>query len=225
MRHRLGRGVTGVVAGLAAICLLSLPAAANTATLTFVNVTGTTPGTITLLNADDDPAFNLPLPGPAGVSCSTGTTAVSTTLTGGGSSGDISLTFTSNCSAFTLGTNQFCAFMSGSFTGTWLSNGSYTSTTGTTAITVLLRKNTGTTHNCHTVTTTFCTVSVDGITLGGTITSANALPTLADSDTATVTGSSGNGTLLVSGNATTCGLFIGANNGSVAINAKVHADV
>jgi hypothetical protein len=223
MRHRIGKGAVGLVAGIAAICLLSLPASANTKNLDFVNLTGTTPGNITVYNADDEAVTTVSLPGTAGLTCSTNpttSTAITATLTGT-TTGTITIVITNSCGAFVSGTNQFCSYLTATLSGTYTATKTYTSTsTGT--VSVVLKKNTGTTHNCHSVTTTQCTITLTGLTVSGLITSAGALPTLANSDTATVVGSSLTGSLLVSGTAAACGSFIGGNNGSASINAKVH---
>jgi hypothetical protein len=225
MRHRLGKGVVGLVAGLAAIGLLSLPAAANTATIQFINSSTGTPGNVTIFNADEEAVASFPLPGTTGLSCSSGTNGISAALAGTATGGTITVTFTNHCNAFVVSSIQYCSFMSGTLTGTYALTGTvktYTST-NTSGITLLIRKNTGTTHNCHTTTTTFCTVIVTGLSVSGIITSANPLPTLAVSDTATIGGGSSVGGLLVSGTATTCGVFIGFNNGFITMTAHVHA--
>jgi hypothetical protein len=220
MRHRLGRGVVGLVAGLAAICLLSLPAAANTKNLAWVNLTGTTPGNLTFYNADDEPVASIPLPGLPCSTDSTTSTAISTTLTGS-TTGTISVTLTNSCSGFVSGTNNFCSYITATLTGTYTATKTYTSTsTGT--VTVLLKKNTGTTLLCHSVTTTVCTITLTGLAISGSFISNPVLPTLNNSNNITVAGGSPNGSVLVSGTAAACGVFIGANNGSASINAKWH---
>jgi hypothetical protein len=224
MRHRLGKGVVGIVAGFATIGLLSLPAAANTKNIEFVNLTGTTPGNITVFNADDEPVTTMALPGTAGLTCSTNSTtstAMDIFLSGTATTGVISIYMTNRCGAFVSGTNQFCSYLTAVINGTYTATKSYTSSSlGTVA--VVLKKNTGTTHNCHSVTTTNCTLTMTGLSVSGIIGSIGALPTLANSDVATMAGSSPNGSLLVSGTASACGLFIGGNNGSASINVKVH---
>jgi hypothetical protein len=232
MRHRVAKGVVGLAAGLAAICLLSLPTAAATATLEFINLTGTTPGTITVFNADEEEVTSIPVPG-TGETCSTGSTDITVTTTGTSSttsgSGTIHIDLTSLCSVFYAGSTWWCSHIVGGFSGTWThsttSTNTFTSnpgsTTGTsTPLVVQLRKNTGTSPDCHSVTTTFCTITIYPFAVSGIITSPGM--ELATSDTATVAGSNFPGDLSVSGTATTCGIFIAANNGSASINAKVH---
>jgi hypothetical protein len=114
--------------------------------------------------------------------------------------------------------------MLGSLTGTWSHvTGSAKTYTSTGTITMVLRRETAThpTHNCHAVTTGTCTITVSSVSVTGIITSAT-IPTLAISDTATVNGGTVAGSTLVSGTASNCGLFIGANNGFATINAHVH---
>ena len=225
MRHRLGKAVVGLVTGLVAICLLALPAAANTATIQFINSTTGTPGNVTIFNADEEEVASFPLPGTTGLSCSTGTNGISATLVGTATAGTNTVTFTNHCNAFVVSAIRYCSFMSGTLTGTYTSTGTattYTSAT-TTSITLLIRKNPGTTHNCHSTTTTLCTIGVTGLSVSGSIASANSLPTLAVSDTATIGGGSPVGSLLVTGTATDCGIFIGSNNGLITITAHVHA--
>jgi hypothetical protein len=232
MRHRVPKGAVGLVAGLAAICLLSLPTAATTATLEFVNLTGTTPGTITVFNADEEVVTSIPIPG-TGETCSTDQVTITMNTTGTSSptsgSGTIHVNFTSLCSVFYAGSIWWCSHIVGGLSGTWThsttSVNTYTSspgsTTGTsTPIVVQLRKDISDLHNCHDVTTTFCTITIYPLAVSGIITSPGMH--LATSDTATVAGSNFPGDLTVSGTATTCGIFIGANNGSASINAKVH---
>jgi hypothetical protein len=240
MRHRLGKVVAVLVAGLAAISLLSVPASANTAYLEFIHIdTTSTPGNITVYNEDGDPVavINVGSDG-TGPTCSTDPTTsspISVIVTHSTTSvRTITIVITNSCSAFVVGGVQWCAYMTGTITGTWTNGTSTTSSTYTSAsvdppvsggITVVLRKNTSTTpnppHNCHHTTTAFCTINVTGLAVNGIITTHN-LPTLAVSDAATVVGGSGAGTVVVTGNATTCGLFIGANQGSTSINARVH---
>jgi hypothetical protein len=224
MRHRLGKGVIGLAACLA-ICLQSLPASANTKNLEFVNVTGTTPGVITVYNADEEALTGIAIPGPAGATCSTDpttSTAIAATLASStpATDGTITLTYTNACGAFLSGTTRWCSYTTWTIGGTYDATKNYSSTS---VINVILKKNTGTTHNCHSVSTSpWCTAAVTGISVTGLISSAIPLPTLTNSDTATVAATSSTGSLVVSGTATTCGLFIAANNGSVSINAKVH---
>jgi hypothetical protein len=117
MRHRCGRGVVGLVAGLAAICLLSLPAAANTGTVDFVNLTGTTPGNITIYDANEEIVTSIAIPGTTGLTCSTDPGGITVTTTGS-TSGDITIVFTNKCNAFAL-FGQWCSYMSGTLTGTY----------------------------------------------------------------------------------------------------------
>ena len=231
MRHRFGKGVVGLVAGLAAICLLSLPAAANTGTLEFINSTTGTPGNITVYNADSEPVTVVTVPSPTGLTCSTGANGITAT-TSGSTSGTITIVFTNNCGSFFTGSGTtsvlWCSYMSGTITGTYThittgtnsSKHQYTSASvDPPGITVVLRKNTGT--NCHSTTTTFCTITVTGFAVSGFLTSANS-HTLDVSDTATVIGNSPLGSVVVTGTATACGLFIGANDGHTSINAHLH---
>jgi hypothetical protein len=225
MHHRFGRGVVGLVAGLAAICLLSLPAAANTKNLAFVNVTGTTPGSITFYNSDEELVTSVAVPSPPGMTCSTEPTTstnITATLTSSTPStiGTIAITFTSLCITFGSGTTSWCFYIGMTITGTYTATKTYTSTSSNTTV---LKKNTGPTPVCHAVNTApWCTLSVTGWPVSGIITSTNALPTLNNSDTFTIAGTSAVGSLIASGTATTCGLFIAANNGYVGINGKLH---
>src|ERR1044071_8613725 len=82
MRHRVTQGAIGLVAGLATICLLSLPTSATTATLEFVNVTGTTPGSINVFNEDSELVTSIPVPGPTTLTCSLATNPLTVTTTG-----------------------------------------------------------------------------------------------------------------------------------------------
>jgi hypothetical protein len=226
MRHRFGKGVIGLVAGLAAICLMSLPASANTATIEFIHSTTGTPGAITVINADGETVTSVPLGSTTTPTCSTSSTTVTVTVTGTTPSagGSISIAL-SNCSAFVQGTTRWCSTTTGTFTGAWThgatSANTYTSTA--TSITVVLRKDSATapTHNCHAVETGTCTLVVGPLTVNGPINSTT-LPALAVSNTATANGSSDAETLTVTGTAANCGVFIGGNNGSVSISAHVH---
>jgi hypothetical protein len=233
MRHRFGKGVIGLVAGLAAICLLSLPASANTATIQFTHSTTGTPGTIDVYNADEEIVTSVPVGSTTTPTCSTGATGISVTtngtLTTTSGGGTISIVFTNNCSAFTTGTGtgatRWCSSMNGTFTGTWthVTGSAKTYTSNAATLTVVLQKDAATapTHNCHSLLPGTCTIVVGPITVSGLITSTT-IPTLAVSDTATVAGGANLGDLTVVGTAANCGLFIGANNGFATINAHVH---
>jgi hypothetical protein len=224
MRHRVGQGVLGLVAGLATICLLSLPASANTATLQFVNVTGTTPGRIAFFTSDGEPSDPW-LPDvllPTGSTCSSGTANNFTlTLSGGPSSGGLAGSITT-CRAYVLGSSQFCEYLTVALTGTWSTAGMYRTYNATATMSMIVKRNTGTTHNCHSVATTFCTISVDDIFLSGIITGQGTGPTLGTSDTLTMSGTSPDGSVTVSGSASVCGLWILINTGYVEVNSKAH---
>jgi hypothetical protein len=230
MRHRFAKGAVGLAAGIAAICLLALPAPALTATIEFVNSTTGTPGNITVYNADEEVVTSVPVPG-TGLPCSTGSNLLTVVVTGNSSttsgSGTISIAFNNYCSSFTTGPTTslvyWCSFTTGTWSGPWThaatSVNTYTSNlTGT--LSVILRKDTGTTKNCHTVTTTFCTITTSALTITGIVTSPGM--ELLTSATGTVGGSSNVGDLLVTGTATNCGVFIAANNGFASISAHVH---
>jgi hypothetical protein len=223
MRHRLGRGVVGLVAGLAAICLLSLPASANTKYLEFVNITGTTPGAITIFNEDGDAVVSIAIPGPAGLKCSTDptfSTPIAATLAGA-TTGTIAITMNNRCNPFVAGGINWCSYHNVTMTGTYTATKTYSSAS---AINEVLRKNvTGTPHNCHNVNSgPWCNIVTTGISVSGIITSSAALPTLTNSDTITINGSSATGTVVVTGTPTTCGIFIAANGGSFSINGRFH---
>jgi hypothetical protein len=226
MRHRFSKSMAGLVAGLATICLLALPAPANTVSAAFVNLAGSSPGNLTIYNEDGDPLTSIPLPGT--LTCSMSPTSFGVTATSSTTySGTFTMYFTYRCQPFVFGTNQFCSYTYGTLAGTYSKGGgtthTYTSSTDFFgSFTIVLRKNLGTPHNCQTTTTTSCHLKLSGLSVSGTITSAG-LPTLAYSDTATVAGSTpGWGSLEVIGTLTECGLFVAANLGSVSINAKVH---
>ena len=86
---------------------------------------------------------------------------------------------------------------------------------------MVIRQNTSSPHNCHSTTTTSCTLTFSGLSVSGVITSTT-LPTLATGNAITMTGGpSSSGTLLVSGNFATCGSLLGANNGYVSIDVKL----
>jgi hypothetical protein len=246
MRHRFGKGVVGLVAGLAALCLLALPAPAAdvTATIGFISsTTGTVPGNITVYNADEEAVTSIPLPG-AGLTCSTGTTNLTVSVTGASNTttsgtGNISILFNNYCGSFTTGAGtaltRWCAFMTGHFRGTWNHISGTTTTTSTHTfasnissttlpyppLTVVLRKNSTTgTHNCHTLHTGSCTITTSNFPISGIINSPNMH--LNVSDTIIFSGSSNVGDGTVTGTAADCGIFIGANNGSGSITGHVH---
>jgi hypothetical protein len=246
MRHRFGKGVVGLVAGLAAICLLALPAPAAdfSATIAFISsTTGTVPGNITVYNADEEPVTSIPVPG-TGLTCSTGSTNLTVAVTGASTqtstppstsgSGTISILFTNYCGSFTTGSGttlvRWCAFMTGHIRGTWTHTATSTSTfasniSSTTPpyppLTVILRKNSTTgTHDCHTLHTGSCTITIGNLPIAGIINSPSMH--LVVSDTAIFSGASNVNDLVVTGTAGDCGLFIGANNGSASITAHVH---
>jgi hypothetical protein len=243
MRHRFGKGVVGLVAGLAALCLLALPAPAAdvTATIGFINST-TGAGNITVYNADEEAITSIPLPG-TGLTCSTGNNNLTVTVTGASNTstsgtGNISIFLNNYCGSFTTGTGtglvRWCAFMTGHLSGTWnhitsttTTNSTHTFTSGISsttppyALVVTLRKNSTTgTHNCHTLHTGSCTITTSNLPITGIINSPNMH--LAVSDTAIFSGSSNVGDVLVTGTAADCGIFIGANNGSASITGHVH---
>jgi hypothetical protein len=231
MRHRFTKGAVGLVAGLAALCLLSLPASANTATIDFIHSTTGTPGNISVYNADEEVVTSVPVGSTTTVTCSTGTTSGLSVTVGGtttSSGGSISISFNNRCSAFTTGAGttlvRWCSTMTGTFTGSWVHNTTSGKTyTSSGSITAVLKKDAAAapTHNCHAVTTGTCTITVGSISVNGIINSAT-IPTLAVSDTAGVAGGSAAGTSVVTGSATDCGVFIAANNGFATINAHVH---
>jgi hypothetical protein len=237
MRHRLGRGVVGLAVGLAAVCLLSLPASANTMNLEFIhlNTATSTPGNITIYNADEEVVEVIAIgSGTPTLTCSTDpttSTAITATATGTATTGTFEIAFNNRCRAFTTGAGttqvRWCEFLSGTLAGTYVNGTSTTSSNYTSAsvdppgFTAILRKNVGTTHNCHTVTTTFCTRNFSNLTVIGAISTHN-LPTLAVSDEVTMTGTTNVGDMWVGGTAADCGLLVIANNGSFSINARVH---
>jgi hypothetical protein len=236
MHHRLGKGVVGLIAGVASICLLALPAPADeTASIEFVSsTTGTQPGNITIYNPDEEALTSIPLPTP-GPPCSTGASTPTLTVTGSSSttsgSGTIAIAFTNQCKTFTTGSGttlvQWCRFTTGTWSGTWThsatSANTFDSDILTPGFTVTLRRNTGTTHSCHSVANNFCTMSFGDLPISGTINSPGM--ELASSATVTFSGQTpAVGDLLVTGSATDCGIFIAANNGSLSVNAHVHVE-
>jgi hypothetical protein len=229
MRHRFGKGVAGLLAGLIAICLLSLPTAANTATVQFIHSTTGTPGSINVFNADEELVASIPLGSTTTPTCSTGSggfsvsvTGTLTTVSGGGT---ITVIFNNHCRAFAIGTVRWCSSMTGTFSGTWahITGSAKTYTSSNTVFTIVLRKDhaTAPTHNCHSVSSTSCTIFAGPVTVNGSITSTT-IPTLAISDTVTVNGGSVVESLTVVGTGVDCGQFLGANNGYLTVSSYGH---
>jgi hypothetical protein len=220
MRQSVRKGVLGLFAGLATICLLSLPAAANTATLAFVNLSGTTPGTIEFFNADEESMSTWHVP--SGVSCSTGGAGnVSLTLSGGPTSGSVTGSITT-CRPFTFfGADLFCSSTTVTLGGTWSAVSTPGTFTATADAVSIIRRNTGTSPNCHSVATVFCTSTVTGYSLSGIISAQGTLPTLTTSDTVTLAGSTPLGNVTITGTATECGTLSGLNNGSIGFHTKM----
>jgi hypothetical protein len=188
--HHLGRGVVGLLAGLVAIGLLSLPASANTVT---VQETG---GTLVFRNTDGEVVLDIPS---AGDDCTA--SAGTLTFAGGPSSGTVTGSRT-KARRVMISSQHYRLTETWSYSGTWTLSGATKIVSLTINLTSTSRR---TNSDCTPIDMNICILTI-GLGLSGVVTSANALPTLATSDTMSL---SGTGALTLTG--TGCSVLIAAN--------------
>jgi hypothetical protein len=205
--RRTGKFVTGVITAVAALAIMSLPAAANTAnvditsgSLALKNQLGTTIDTIDLGN-----------PGPSCTSpASTVTTTTGTSVTG---------TLRSH-SAVEINGQDFIVQLTITLTGTYGGSAPTYSVSGTISASATIIRSTGS-GSCTALSGAGnCTVTASGIAFSGTVSAAD-IHNLVTTDSANVSGSSGPFTVSVTGSAANCGTLTAINNGSVALTSVV----
>lgn len=207
--RRTGKLVAGVIAAVAALSLMSLPASANTVAADI------TAGTLTLRNPSGGTIQAIDLANP-GVDCPPAPSSTVTTTNGTAVTG----TLASKSAVFING-QHFIITLTITLTGTYTGGPPTYGVSGTTTATAVAQRSSTSGTPCTPLAGSgTCTITASNISWSGTVSAAD-IHNLTTTETANIAGGNTAFNTVVTGTAANCGTLAALNNGSVIFTGVV----